>query len=64
MSEIAPFRDQRPSAETTAGGRLVAQTNDGSFDDVWDELKWRGHNQINNDEAAHKELQARDPNKF
>jgi len=61
VSEIAPFRDQRPSAETTAGGRLAAQTNDASFDDVWDELKWRGLIHVSTDEAALKELLAGDP---
>lgn len=37
---------------------LHAQTNDPSFDDVWDELKWRGLIHVSTDEAALKQLLA------
>lgn len=40
---------------------LTAQTNDASFDDVWDELKWRGLIHVSTDEAALKELLAGEP---
>ncbi|WP_082487903.1 tyrosine--tRNA ligase [Leifsonia sp. Root112D2] len=34
---------------------LAAQTNDDSFDDVWEELLWRGHVQLSTDAEALKE---------
>ena len=40
---------------------LSAQSNDPSFDDVWDELRWRGLIQVSTDEAAVKELLAAGP---
>jgi tyrosyl-tRNA synthetase len=40
---------------------LNAQTNDPSFDDVWDELKWRGLIHVSTDEAALKQLLAGEP---
>ncbi|MFF1633711.1 tyrosine--tRNA ligase [Leifsonia sp. NPDC058248] len=40
---------------------LQAQSNDPSFDDVWDELKWRGLIQVSTDEAALKQLLAGEP---
>jgi tyrosyl-tRNA synthetase len=40
---------------------LQAQTNDPSFDDVWDELKWRGLIHVSTDEAALKQLLAGEP---
>nr|WP_158862935.1 tyrosine--tRNA ligase [Leifsonia sp. AG29] len=40
---------------------LQAQSNDASFDDVWDELVWRGLIHVSTDEAALKELLAGDP---
>jgi tyrosyl-tRNA synthetase len=48
---------ERSSAEQ----RLSAQTNDPTFDDVWDELKWRGLVHVSTDESALKELLAGDP---
>ncbi|WP_369960686.1 tyrosine--tRNA ligase [Leifsonia sp. EB34] len=56
MPETAAAAD-RSSAEQ----RLSAQTNDPSFDDVWDELKWRGLVHVSTDEAALKTLLAGDP---
>ncbi|QNE34989.1 tyrosine--tRNA ligase [Leifsonia shinshuensis] len=56
VPETAAAED-RSSAEPT----LSAQTNDPSFDDVWDELKWRGLVHVSTDEAALKELLAGDP---
>ncbi|WP_223694828.1 tyrosine--tRNA ligase [Leifsonia poae] len=40
---------------------LQAQSNDPSFDDVWDELKWRGLIHVSTDEAALKQLLAGEP---
>ena len=40
---------------------LHAQSNDSSFDDVWDELRWRGLIQVSTDEAALKQLLAGGP---
>ena len=40
---------------------LLAQTNDPSFDDVWDELTWRGLVHVSTDETALKELLAGEP---
>ena len=56
VPETAAAAD-RSSAEQ----RLAAQTNDPTFDDVWDELKWRGLVHVSTDEAALKELLAGDP---
>ncbi|MFE4951114.1 tyrosine--tRNA ligase [Leifsonia sp. NPDC056665] len=56
MPETAATAD-RSSAEQ----RLAAQTNDPSFDDVWDELKWRGLVHVSTDEAALKQLLSGDP---
>ncbi|MBW8871501.1 MAG: tyrosine--tRNA ligase, partial [Leifsonia sp.] len=52
MSETALTRDQASDRALS----LAAQTNDASFDDVWDELKWRGLIHVSTDEAALKEL--------
>ena len=46
---------------SSAEQRLAAQTNDPSFDDVWDELKWRGLVHVSTDEAALKQLLSGDP---
>ena len=51
MSETAPSRERT----------LSAQTIDASFDDIWDELKWRGLVHVSTDEAALKELLSGDP---
>ncbi|WP_348786943.1 tyrosine--tRNA ligase [Leifsonia sp. NPDC080035] len=51
MSESAVSNEQR----------LTAQTNDPSFEDVWDELKWRGLIHVSTDEAELKQLLAGDP---
>ncbi|MGH1523528.1 tyrosine--tRNA ligase [Leifsonia sp. L25] len=59
MPETAAAAD-RSSAEP----RLSAQTNDPSFDDVWDELTWRGLVHVSTDESALKELLAGDPITF
>jgi tyrosyl-tRNA synthetase len=56
VSETVTAAD-RSSAEQ----RLREQTNDPTFDDVWDELKWRGLVHVSTDEAALKELLAGDP---
>jgi tyrosyl-tRNA synthetase len=40
---------------------LRSQANDDSFEDVWEELKWRGLVQVSTDEAALKELLAGPP---
>ncbi|MDF0514994.1 tyrosine--tRNA ligase [Agromyces sp. H3Y2-19a] len=40
---------------------LSTQQNDASFDDVWDELVWRGHVHVSTDQAALKELLAGEP---
>ncbi len=45
----------------TSRQRLDAQTNDPSFDDVWEELKWRGLIHVSTDEAALKRLLAGEP---
>ncbi|MFP3464549.1 tyrosine--tRNA ligase [Leifsonia sp. SIMBA_070] len=42
-------------SETALSG-LTAQSNDPSFSDVWDELKWRGLVHVSTDETALKEL--------
>ena len=41
--------------------RLRAQSNDPSFDDVWDELQWRGLIHVSTDEADLKQLLAGEP---
>ncbi len=46
---------------TSHAHSLTAQTNDASFDDVWDELVWRGLIHVSTDEAALKELLAGEP---
>ncbi|MEV8214612.1 tyrosine--tRNA ligase [Leifsonia sp. NPDC077715] len=46
---------------TSRAQSLTAQTNDASFDDVWDELVWRGLIHVSTDEAALKELLAGEP---
>ncbi|SEA98520.1 tyrosine--tRNA ligase [Leifsonia sp. 21MFCrub1.1] len=61
MSETALSRDPSTSARDLRAHGLAAQTNDASFDDVWDELKWRGLIHVSTDEAALKELLAGDP---
>ncbi|MCI0158327.1 tyrosine--tRNA ligase [Leifsonia shinshuensis] len=48
---------ERSSAEQ----RLSAQTNDPTFADVWDELRWRGLVHVSTDESALKELLAGEP---
>jgi tyrosyl-tRNA synthetase len=40
---------------------LATQQNDASFDDVWEELVWRGHVHVSTDQAALKELLAGEP---
>ena len=40
---------------------LASQQNDASFDDVWEELVWRGHVHVSTDPAALKELLAGEP---
>lgn len=40
---------------------LATPSNDPSFEDVWDELKWRGLIHVSTDEAALKELLAGEP---
>lgn len=40
---------------------LASQQNDASFDDVWEELKWRGLVHVSTDETALKALLAGDP---
>jgi tyrosyl-tRNA synthetase len=40
---------------------LASQENDASFDDVWEELVWRGHVHVSTDRAALKELLAGEP---
>ncbi|MBT2519160.1 tyrosine--tRNA ligase [Streptomyces sp. ISL-90] len=40
---------------------LASQENDSSFDDVWEELVWRGHVHVSTDPAALKELLAGEP---
>jgi tyrosyl-tRNA synthetase len=40
---------------------LATQQNDPSFEDVWDELVWRGHVHVSTDRAALKELLAGEP---
>ncbi|MDR6969725.1 tyrosine--tRNA ligase [Leifsonia shinshuensis] len=47
-------------SETALSG-LTAQSNDASFDDVWDELVWRGLIHVSTDEAALKELLSGEP---
>ncbi|CAN5121382.1 tyrosine--tRNA ligase [soil metagenome] len=51
--------DPRPTALA-----LEAQRNDDSFDDVWDELLWRGLVQVSTDAAELKELLAGEPITF
>ncbi|RDV45636.1 tyrosine--tRNA ligase [Leifsonia sp. ku-ls] len=51
MSETAPSRERT----------LSEQTIDASFDDIWEELKWRGLVHVSTDEAALKELLAGEP---
>ncbi|WP_354595644.1 tyrosine--tRNA ligase [Frigoribacterium sp. PvP054] len=48
------------TSETTADV-LAAQSNDPSFDDVWDELQWRGLVHVSTDADALKTLLAGDP---
>ncbi|MET4053697.1 tyrosyl-tRNA synthetase [Frigoribacterium sp. PvP054] len=50
----------RVTSETTADV-LAAQSNDPSFDDVWDELQWRGLVHVSTDADALKTLLAGDP---
>ncbi|BDZ53388.1 tyrosine--tRNA ligase [Agromyces marinus] len=40
---------------------LATQQNDPSFDDVWEELRWRGLVHVSTDEASLKELLAGEP---
>lgn len=61
MSETATARAQTLTAQTLTAQTLTAQTNDPSFDDVWDELSWRGLIHVSTDEAALKELLAGEP---
>jgi tyrosyl-tRNA synthetase len=42
----------------------VPQQNDSTFDDVWEELQWRGHVHVSTDAAQLKELLAGDPITF
>jgi tyrosyl-tRNA synthetase len=50
----------RVTSETTADV-LAAQSNDPSFDDVWDELQWRGLVHVSTDADALKTLLAGEP---
>ncbi|SDH21242.1 tyrosyl-tRNA synthetase [Leifsonia sp. 98AMF] len=61
MSETALSRDPSSSADSVRAHGLAAQANDASFDDVWDELKWRGLIHVSTDETALKELLAGGP---
>ncbi|MET3566488.1 tyrosyl-tRNA synthetase [Leifsonia sp. 563] len=61
MSETALSRDPSSSADSARAHGLAAQANDASFDDVWDELKWRGLIHVSTDETALKELLAGGP---
>ena len=40
---------------------LASQQNDASFEDVWEELDWRGLVHVSTDQAALKELLAGEP---
>lgn len=51
MSETAPTRERT----------LGDQSNDPSFDDIWDELNWRGLVHVSTDESALKELLSGSP---
>ena len=44
-----------------ASEALSSQLNDAAFDDVWEELVWRGLVHVSTDQAALKELLAGDP---
>lgn len=61
MSETALSRDPSSSADSVRAHGFAAQANDASFDDVWDELKWRGLIHVSTDETALKELLAGGP---
>jgi tyrosyl-tRNA synthetase len=50
-----------PSAEPVEPAVLAQQRNDPTFDDVWDELLWRGLVQVSTDAGALKELLAGPP---
>ncbi|NQX26679.1 tyrosine--tRNA ligase [Microbacteriaceae bacterium VKM Ac-2854] len=43
------------------GPALTVPQNDATFDDVWEELLWRGHVQVSTDAAALKQLLAGEP---
>jgi tyrosyl-tRNA synthetase len=43
---------------------LSAQRNDPSFDDIWDELLWRGHVHVSTDQEALREALASGPITF
>jgi tyrosyl-tRNA synthetase len=47
-----------------ASEALASQRNDPAFDDVWDELQWRGLVHVSTDPAALKELLAGEPATF
>jgi len=51
VSETAPTRERT----------LDDQSNDPSFDDIWDELNWRGLVHVSTDESALKELLSGSP---
>jgi len=53
---------ERVSAQQSES--LAAQSNDPTFDDVWDELQWRGLVHVSTNEAELKELLAGDPITF
>lgn len=40
---------------------LAGQSNDPSFENIWQELRWRGLVHVSTDEAALEELLAGDP---
>ena len=46
---------------STPESGLAAQSNDSSFADIWDELKWRGLIHVSTDESELKALLAGDP---
>ena len=53
---------ERVSAQQSES--LAAQSNDPTFDDVWDELQWRGLVHVSTNEAELKELLAGEPITF
>ena len=50
-----------PSQQNPSQHILAQQSNDSSFDDIWDELLWRGLVHVSTDPGALKELLAGEP---